>query len=271
MRGFIWGSVSVFVLCHAPFGAPAARAGMASFEEFAGPPYSLGAQSYYNGADGAGGFDSGGVRFRNNYDQQYAFWSGFAASNVVDTTTPGFLNQYAAWPGSGAGGSAFYAVGYFSPFAESPLPSIQLPAGAQPQSVQITNTTYTALALRDGEYSATPFGGPDGNSPDWFRLTITGLDANGVPLDAAVHFFLADYRFEDSAQDYIVNAWTTVNLAPLAGARTLQFSLASSDVGPYGINTPTYFALDDLVFTPEPSAFLALSLIALLRPRMRRA
>src|SRR5262249_17448897 len=36
-------------------------------------------------------------------------------------------------------------------------------------------------------------------------------------------------------------------LSAMAGARTLSFEFASSDVGMFGINTPTYLALDNLV------------------------
>ena len=248
--------------------AAGAQAAVANFEEFGGPPHNLGPQAYYNGVSGASGFYSAGAWFGNAYGG--GFWSGFAVSNVVDTTTPGYLNEYASWSGGGAAGSAFYAVGYVSGWQGDPLPSIRLPAGAQPQSVQITNTTYAALAMRDGEYNATPFGGADGTRPDWFRMTIAGFDEADAPLPGVVEFYLADYRFANSAQDYIVNAWTTVDLSSLAGARTLRFSLGSSDVGDWGINTPTYFALDNLVFTPEPGGLLTLGVVALTCAGRRR-
>src|SRR5438874_4964536 len=54
-------------------------------------------ESYYNGADGAGGFVSGGAFFNNKYNAQYGVWSGWAYSNQTDVTTPGFMNQYSAY------------------------------------------------------------------------------------------------------------------------------------------------------------------------------
>ena len=41
---------------------------------------------------------------------------------------------------------------------------------------------------------------------------------------------------------------------PLSLAKTLEFNLTSSDNGLYGMNTPAYFAMDDLVLTPATSA-----------------
>ena len=48
-------------------------------------------------------------------------------------------------------------------------------------------------------------------------------------------------------------------------AGPLDFALTGSDNGPFGLNTPAYFALDDLVIVPEPGsgALLALGVVAL--------
>ena len=46
--------------------------------------------------------------------------------------------------------------------------------------------------------------------------------------------------------------WVLVDLSGLGTVAALEFELASSDNGPFGMNTPSYFALDDLMFVPEP-------------------
>ena len=53
----------------------------------------------------------------------------------------------------------------------------------------------------------------------------------------------------------IVNTWQSVDLSSLSAAKTLEFDLTSSDTGPYGMNTPAYFAMDNLKLSavPEPS------------------
>ena len=103
-------------------------------------------------------------------------------------------------------------------------------------------STYAALSMRDGDAFAKKFGGPTGNDPDFFRVTVRGFDALGT-LTGSVEFFLADYRFTNNAQDYIVSQWTTLSLTPLGNAAKLTFALDSTDNGPFGMNTPAYFAL----------------------------
>lgn len=114
--------------------------------------------------------------------------------------------------------------------------------------------------MLNGDQFAKKFGGASGNDPDFFLLSITGLDASNAPV-GTVDFYLADYRFEDNSQDYLIDTWELVDLSGLKGARRLSFAVTSSDIGPYGLNTPAYFALDDLnlersdaASVPEPSS-----------------
>jgi hypothetical protein len=215
-------------------------------------------------------FVSRGAVFNNYYNTDFGgYWAGWSYSNVVNTTTPGFTNQYASYAGGGDG-SPIYGVAY-QDFFTPVTPAIVLPVGTQPLSVRITNTTYAALSMRDGDAFAKKFGGPTGNDPDYFRVTIRGFDSTNVPT-GLVEFFLADYRFPDNSLDYIVSQWTTVNLAALGPAVRLTFHLDSSDNGPFGMNTPAYFALDNLVVTPipEPASFALAAMGAVLAVRFRQ-
>ena len=243
--------LSVLLLLVLPMIPGAAGALVADFEDVGAglPPQSF--------VHDSGGFHSGGAAFSNlfqDFGGGFTSWAGFAYSNVEDATTPGFFNQYAARPGSGAGGSATYAVGFqdfFVPFE----PRITFASDVSVQSVRITNTTYAGLSVKLGDAFAKKFGGPSGEDPDFFRLTIRGLDADGQETGSVV-FHLADYRFADSASDYVVETWASVDLRSLGVVRALSFGLDSSDVGSFGMNTPAYFALDDLVAVPEPGTGL---------------
>ncbi len=209
----------------------------------------LASESYYNGSDGAGGFKSRGAFFNNFYDQTFGFWSGWSYSNVTDVDTPGFMNPYSAYslPGGGGHDSPNFAVAFNFSLGDA---VVKLRARRKPRSIRITITTYAALSMRDGDGFAKKFGGASGNDRDFFRLTIHGLDANDMST-GSVDFYLADYRFPDNSQDYIVSDWTTVSLAPLGNAVKLAFELESSDVDPvFGMNTPAYFAIDNLVTGP---------------------
>jgi hypothetical protein len=199
-----------------------------------------------------GSFTAGGATFNNSYDSTFGSWSGWSYSNVTDTSTAGFTNQYAAYhlPGGGTGdNSANYGVATaFSPGDAT----IALPAGTRPDSMRVTNTTYAALSMLQGDPFAKKFGGQTGNDPDFFLLTITGKNAQNADT-GTVQFYLADYRFADNGKDYVVSQWTTVPLSSLGADTTvLSFGLSSSDVGAFGMNTPAYFAMDNLVLTPVP-------------------
>ena len=247
-----------------------------------------GGVEYWNGSDRSGGFTSNGVFFVNRYNTKYGSWDGFAYSNTTDTTTAGYTNQFSAVVGGGYGGSRNYAVGYANVWAvnDTELPYLQLPADRRVESVYITNTTYAALSMRDGDPTDPPgqsfakkFGGATGNDPDWFLLKIFGCNGAGDRLSDSVELYLADFRSSDNADDYIIDDWTLVDLSPLAEARTLYFQLTSTDNHPdWGMNTPAYFAIDDLVLSivPEPSAAVllgigGLSLGGILLRRRRRA
>ena len=230
---------------------------------------------YENGEHLAGGFTSRGANFNNFYDDTFGpYWEGFAYSTLGDTMTAGFGNQYSASAGGGsdADGNAIpgnvFALGYVG----FTIPTITLPpALSRPHSLRVTNTTYAALSMRDGDAFAKKFGGASGNDPDFFKLTITALDPAAVPI-GSLDFFLADYRFASNADDYILNSWAEVDLSMLGeGVDALRFSLTSSDNGTFGMNTPAFFAIDNVIAVPEPgAAALLLGVLATLgnaRPR----
>ena len=217
----------------------------------------LAPESFYNGFDQAGGFTSAGAHFRNTYDSVGNSWLGWSLSNRADSQTSGFMNQYSAYAGGGYGGDGNYGVGFTHGVT---LPGVNidpddtritLPAGLEPASMQVTNTTYAARSMLQGDVFAKRFGGPTGNDPDYFRLRVLGHDAAGQ-LAGSVEFYLADYRFSDNQNDYVVSEWQPVDLAGLRGrdVRSLSFNLESSDTGFFGVNTPAYFALDNLLLAP---------------------
>ncbi len=238
-----WEKIIALVAVMVLLGGLPALAATATFDDL-----SLAANSYWNGSDGSGGFTSGGVHFNNNYNAAYGSWDGFAYSNMTDTTTPGYGNQYSAITGGGAGGSANYGVSYMG---YSTPPTITFAGITDISGMYVTNTTYAYLSMRDSDSFAKKFGGDDGSDPDWFKLSTWGIRADGS-LTSPVDFYLADFRFTDNSQDYIVNDWTWVDLSGLGNVVGLQFSLSSTDNGAYGMNTPAYFALDDLNGAPVP-------------------
>ena len=240
---------------------------------------SLAPESYWNGSTGSGGFQSGPARFNNSYTDWgggYYSWDGWAYSNTTNTTTPGYANQYSAITGGGFD-SKNYGVSYvpldFMGGTYEPIPtSLTLDGtdGYMAAGAYFTNTTYAYLSMKDGNGApAKKFGGSSGNDSDWLLLTIIGKNALGTKT-GTVEFYLADYRFEDNSIDYIVENWEYVDLSSLGVVKNLEFSLSSSDVGSFGMNTPAYFAMDDLNCVPEPAAITLLGAGGLLLHRRKR-
>ena len=226
---------------------------------------SLGPEPYWNGSDGSGGFVSGSATFNNNYNATYMSWDGFAYSNITDTSASGWTAQYNAITGGGEGSSANYGIG-FDPTASgfgTELPTMTLNTAGIIDGLYVTNNNYAYYSMLNGDAYSKNFGGDSGDDPDWFLLTITGKDASGAVVDS-VGFYLADYQFADNSQDYIVNTWKYVDLTELGIVKSLEFSLSSSDVGSYGMNTPAYFAMDTVV--PEPGTLVPVSYTHLTLP-----
>jgi hypothetical protein len=234
--------------------AAAAHADYVSTFEDLGLP----AHSFNNNAGASGQFVSGGNAFNNTFSSSFGgVWSGWAISSMTDTTTAGFTNQYSAITGSGAGGSQTYGVAFtFGSNADPFHPSssfVNLAAGSTPVSVQVTNTTYDYLSMLNGDSFAKQFG-----AGDFFLLTITGYDSPGGTGKSVgeVDFYLANFLGSNA---YIINAWQTVDLTSLKGAESLVFGLKSSDNNiSFGMNTPAFFAVDNLTAAavPEPSSAL---------------
>lgn len=217
--------------------------------------------SFWNGSDESGGFTSAGIHFNNDYNVDFGFWSGFAYSNIDDPATAGFGNQYAAFSGTDFSGSGNYAVGFYSSFDQQAV--ITLPSETLALGFYAVNTTYAGLSMQDGDDFSKQFNGED---EDWFLLTIEGFDTLGTS-QGTVDFYLADFRSPDPLDHYILADWSWVDLAVLGGSvRSLEFSLSSSDVGAFGMNTPAYFAMDEFTVIPEPGtlilALLGLGLLA---------
>ncbi len=199
-------------------------------------------------------FSSGNAEFYSFYDTSFGgFWGGgFAYTNMTDSATAGFGNQYSARTGIGFYGSANYAIGKQDAIVRLTGDA----AGKAVSGLYVTNSTYAYLSMKDGDAFAKQFGSPndangisDGtNGEDWFLLTIYNWH-NGALSGDSVNFHLADFRDSNNAQDYIVKTWEWIDLTSLGNVDSLQFKLTSSDVGSFGMNTPAFFCVDNFTTT----------------------
>ena len=218
-------------------------------------------------------WSAGGVEFENRFSQAWGSWSGWSWSRAGDTQTAGFENQFSAIPGGGSavGGGldpgGVFAVG----FGDGAF--FNLPDQMWATSVDVTNTTYTALSIPEEDQFSKAFSTDDG---DFFSVTFQGWTAadGGGTLTGQVEVLLADFR---GSEGQILKDWVNVDLTDLGPARSVSLRFDSTDVGDFGINTPTYVAIDNLRITavPEPSSLAAVTisglaaLVALRRGRRR--
>ena len=171
----------------------------------------------------------------------WGFGMGFTYSSLTDKTTPGYTNN-SAITGEGVNTNAYFTVNTGG--AMYGLPSdITFKDGKtyKAKECYVTNSTYAYLAIKDhndgnGEYAMVK----EWTADDKFTLTITGY--NGDDVTATVTFPLAD-GFN------IVDTWQKIDLTSLGEVTRISFSLSSTDNGQWGMNTPSYFCLDQLTVT----------------------
>lgn len=198
-------------------------------------------------------FTSGSCAFSNSYTISFGgYWNnGWAYSKVNDTTTAGFTNLYGSYANKGFNNSNNYAVSQNETFIKINQNTLT--------GLYVTNTTYAALSMKNGDAFAKKFGGTSGNDSDWFKLTINAYQ-NGNLKTEKVEFYLADYRFTDNSKDYIVKDWTFVNISSLGSLDSLKFTLTSSDTNQFGLKTPAFFCVDNIITNADTATFENLNL-----------
>lgn len=248
------------------------------------------------------------VSLLNEFTQtpSFSFWSGFALSNVVDTTTPGFTNQYAAFPGGGASSATGATVAnetYAIAFTQSDVSAtddangIRQPSTASVlnlgqdsllDSIDVANTTFVERFTQAGLDGLDPSFGPptdpaadfDSNqlfgAGDFFRLKINGYagaNATGA-ITGTVELDLIN--FDDGV---FLADWLTLDLSGLGTTRSLSFATTSSQVSDFAFGSfsdvPAFVAIDNIVIAaasavPEPSSLMILLGIGGLAAVVRR-
>jgi len=246
--------------------APVAGAAVATFDDL-----TLSDESYWNGSDGSGGFTSGDAWFSNAYNSGWGSWDGWAYSNMTDTTTAGWTNQYSAITGGGAQGSEIYGVAYDGgSWGDASPPTVSFGAATGEDydttinGAYFTNTTYAYLSMRDGDGYVSAF-----DAGDWQMMSITGIDSDGSYTSNTLDFYLADYTSANAADWYIVDDWTYVDMTSLGDIIGFEIDFTGSQVD----DVPAYLAMDNLNAVPVPAAvwLLGSGLVGLIGIRRKRS
>ncbi len=97
----------------------------------------------------------------------------------------------------------------------------------------VVNTSYALNSMKNGDWSGGPFA-----EGDWLKIVATGLNAAGTQTGTC-EFYLA----KDTD---IVADWTRWDLSSLGKVARIAFTMEGSRTGEWGLNTPAYFAYDDV-------------------------
>lgn len=175
-------------------------------------------------------------------------WNGFVASRNSDTAdySADFTwleHQFTAITGGGMSGTGTpYLIAYWNSGEGENVDlttascAITYKTSGEtfiPQSLHVTNTSYAYYTMIKGSAYSKKF-----EEGDYFNLLIYGVKADGTKT-GPVTFSLAEGATP-------IDTWQYVNIEELGEVKGIYFQMDSSDKGIFGINTPTYFAIDRL-------------------------
>lgn len=191
-------------------------------------------------AEYAFGFASDIFEFEYFYNEEYAYWGGFAQSKVKDANAANgvFANQYAVYNDSAASGDSFL-IYYYDSFNE-PC-DIRLKRDVLLSDVKLNLTTYAYASITNEAINDFARAFIDG---DYLKVIFTGMKGNDVT--GVVECYVVDFR--DGKRDMATN-WNTYSLSNLGSDyNRVRVTIETTDVGEWGANTPLYIALDDLTY-----------------------
>lgn len=156
----------------------------------------------------------------SEWDMGWGWQNGIVISNYVDATANS-RDKHLSVPVTN--GSSNFAVvwddGSALSFADNKEHLIK--------SMQVINTSYALSNINSNKGTGY-----------FFTITATGKNLNGNTK--TVTFDLA--RDNDA-----VSQWKTIDLSALGTVVSVIFSFDGSDKGEWGVNTPKYFAFDNVV------------------------
>jgi hypothetical protein len=208
--------------------------------------YTLSPNSFYKNTS-IDNWETPSATFHYSWNSAFDYWeSGSAYTNVYDTLDGTFTNLYGCIPGDAFSGSNYVTA---QGGAKVTLKNLSILSG-----FYVTNTTYAWKVIKKGNAFSRKFGDTtgtfsggiyaQGHYPDWFKIVVRGYRSGNLLTDS-VEFYLADYRATGTTNDYVVKNWQFVNCTSLGIVDSVFLYLKSSDVGSFGMNTPSFFSLDN--------------------------
>ena len=196
------------------------------------------------------------------------YWDGFCPAIGGDQTDYGQPGSSGTWTtnfgGCMAGGGCVinadgsvtadpnqpYFVAYYSSWAyEGPSNQVMFMdkdgnTTFEPVGVYVCNHPWPYYGCEHGDGFGRPF-----VEGDYFELTAHGVAADGG--ETTVSMNLVEFV---NGELHAANDWTFFDLSSLGEVESVYFTLNSTDVGDYGMNTAAYFCMDKFQVKGEDSA-----------------
>ncbi len=225
---FVAALALTFAACNSKQGEVVDKS-VATFEEASISPASTESTFAY-GVDTTVYLASGNFAVQQTVAYGGTYVSGAVVTNITDTKFVDYKDAYKSVPG-GAYAGKNYVVWYEDGYTPN---VIRLSSPAVVPGVYVTNNVYAYNSMKNGDdFAGEPFG-PN----DYFTLIIQGA-LNGEDVNNQVTVKLAEGT-------NILTEWTYVDLSSLGKIDELHFVMDGSRKGDYGVNTPTYFCIDNL-------------------------
>lgn len=199
----------------------------------------------FNALDHYYGYESNAFKFEYFYNQEYAYWGGFACSNIKDTDPANglYANQFAVFNDSAASGEKFL-IYYYDEYNE-PCDIVIKHEGVLLSDIKLNLSTYTYASITDEDINTFARKFEEG---DYLKVVFTAM--NGF-LESAnkVECYVVDFR--DGKREMATN-WTEFSLTDLGtNYDRVRVTIETTDVGEWGANTPLYICMDDLCYFEE--------------------
>lgn len=188
------------------------------------------------------GYENDHLEFEYFYNEEYAYWGGFAQSRVKDADAANglFANQYAVYNEAAASGDSFL-IYYYDSYNE-PCDIVVKQQGVSLRDVMLNLTTYTYASITNEAINDFARVFVDG---DYLKVVFTGMRGNEAT--GVVECYVVDYR--DGKRE-MTTEWIKFSLANLGeGYDRVSVTIETTDVGEWGANTPLYIAMDNLSYS----------------------
>ncbi|MHB8260839.1 MAG: T9SS type A sorting domain-containing protein [Bacteroidia bacterium] len=226
------------------FNSPKAEAQTTQISTFESVVLTSNHHTVYNDSTGGGGFTSRNAYFPTQWDTTYKYWSGgWAASAFYDSSTAGASNLYGCAAYKGYSSSNTFAVGTTAGNLIFKMTDSLI--GKTVSGMYVCNSTYAYKSMKYGDSFEPAF---TALNKDWFKLTIKKYYGGALTTDSS-EIYLADFRYTDTTQNYILKTWMWADLSSLGNTDSLAFYLHSTQNGTYGMNTPAFFCIDNLTLS----------------------